>query len=86
LDDDIALQLQEEARRSGSSFKEVVNGILRKGLGRGEKPSAQIPRFKVKPKACGFRGGVDVLRLNQLNDEVEVEDFQRKLAARPAAR
>jgi hypothetical protein len=41
-----------------------------------DKPSAQIHRFKVKPKACGFRSGVDVLRLNQLNDELEVEDLQ----------
>jgi hypothetical protein len=36
--------------------------------------------FKVIPKTCGFRSGVDVLRLNQLNDELEGEGFQRKLA------
>ena len=38
----------------------------------------RLPKFKVIPKACGFRSGVDMLRLNQLNDELEVEDFQRK--------
>jgi hypothetical protein len=86
LDDDIARRLQEEARRSGSSFKKVVNDFLREGLGRGEKPSAQLPRFRVKARACGFRSGVDVLRLNQLTDELEVEDFQRKLTAKSAAR
>jgi len=43
----------------------------------------RIPRFKVHPKACGFRSGVDLLRLNQLSDELETEDFQRKLAAGP---
>ncbi len=80
LDDDIARQLQERSRRSGTSFKEVVNETLRKGLGRGEKPRAKLPRFEVKAKARGFRAGVDVLRLNQLNDELEMEDFQRKLA------
>jgi hypothetical protein len=26
-----------------------------------------------------FRSGIDVLRLNQLSDDLEVEDFQRKL-------
>jgi hypothetical protein len=31
--------------------------------------------------ACGFRSGIDVLRLNQLSDELEIEDSQRKLAA-----
>jgi hypothetical protein len=40
---------------------------------------ARFPRFKVTPKACGFQGGVDVLRLNQLNDELETEELQRKL-------
>ena len=81
LDDDIARRLQEKARRLGASFKEVVNDTLRQGLTRGEKPAPQLPRFKVEAKARGFRGGVDVLRLNQLNDELEVEEFQRKLAA-----
>ncbi|HSU82768.1 MAG TPA: CopG family transcriptional regulator [Thermoanaerobaculia bacterium] len=81
LDDDVARQLQEKSRRSGTSFKEVVNETLRKGLSRGEKPAAKLPRFEVKAKARGFRAGVDVLRLNQLNDELEMEDFQRKLAA-----
>ena len=80
LDDDIARQLQEKSRRSGASFKEVVNETLRKGLGRGEKPGAKLPRFEVKARPRGFRSGVDVLRLNQLNDELEMEDFQRKLA------
>jgi lipase chaperone LimK len=59
---------------------------LRKGLSQGEKPSARIPRFTVKPKACGFRSEIDPLRLNQLNDELEMEDFQRKLAAGSAKR
>lgn len=39
LDDDIAKQLPEKARRSGESFKEVVNETLRRGLRSGEKPS-----------------------------------------------
>jgi hypothetical protein len=44
-----------------------------------EKPVTPLPSFKVIPKACGFRSGVDVLHLNQLNDELEMEGFQRKL-------
>jgi hypothetical protein len=80
LDEDVAKELHERARHSRESFKEVVNTTLRRGLRVAEKPSSSLPRFKVKPKACGFRSGVDVLRLNQLNDELEVEDFQRKLA------
>jgi hypothetical protein len=80
LDEDLAGQLHDLARRKGESFKQVVNSTLRRGL-QGQKGVSPLPRFKVTPKACGFRSGVDVLRLNQLTDELEVEDFQRKLAA-----
>jgi hypothetical protein len=78
LDEDVAKRLREKARRTGDSFKEVVNSTLRRGL-TGEKPSPRLPRFEVKAKACGFRTGVDVRRLNQLNDELELEEFQRRL-------
>ncbi len=79
LDDDLAEKLHEVARRKGESFKAVVNSTLRRGL-QGEKKLSTLPKFKVTPKACGFRNGVDVLHLNQLNDDLEMEDFQRKLA------
>jgi hypothetical protein len=47
LDDDIAAKLEAEARRSGLSFKEVVNTMLRIGIAtrRGRLPR---PGFKVK--------------------------------------
>lgn len=79
LDEDVARQLKERARRSGESFKEVVNAVLRQGLAHDKKPGAKLPRFEVTPKVCGFRSGVDVLRLNQLSDELEKEDFERRL-------
>jgi hypothetical protein len=48
LDDDIAAKLEAEARRTGLSFKETVNTILRIGIAsrRGRLPRAP---FKVKP-------------------------------------
>ena len=86
LDEDLGKELQALARRTGTSFKEVVNTTLRQGLARGQKPAAKLPRFVVRPKASEFRSGVDVLRLNQLSDELEIEDFQRKLAGSDAGR
>ena len=86
LDDDLARQLRETARRTGQSFKELVNTTLQKGLSRGDKPAERLPRFEVKAKACGFRHGVDVLKLNQLFDELGIEDFNRKLAEDQAGR
>lgn len=32
LDDDVAVQVQEEQRRRGTSFRETVNALLRAGL------------------------------------------------------
>ncbi len=86
LDDDLAHALRDAARHSGRSFKEIVNDTLRKGFRQGDKPGADPPPFQVAPKACGFRSGIDVLKLNQLHDELALEDFQEKLAGELARR
>ena len=48
LDDDVAAKVEAEARRTGLSFKETINSMLRLGLAakRGKLPR---PAFKVKP-------------------------------------
>ena len=48
LDDDLAAKLEAEARRTGLSFKDTVNRVLRIGIAakRGKLPR---PPFKVKP-------------------------------------
>lgn len=35
----------------------------------------QAPEFRVVPIHSGFVPGVDSLKLNQLNDQLEAEDF-----------
>lgn len=47
IDDDVAALLKKEVRKSGQSFKQVVNHALRQGLMAAEQP-ARKP-FKVKP-------------------------------------
>jgi hypothetical protein len=71
LEEDVATLVRDEMRRTGASFKDVVNDAIRKGLTTGSAPAARAPKFRVKPKACGFRAGIEVLRLNQLLDELE---------------
>lgn len=73
LDDDLGKRLKELARESGRSFKEVVNDVVRRGLSSGEVPDGQLEPFRVKPKACGFKPGIDPLKLNQLYDDLEIE-------------
>ena len=86
LDDDLAQRLREHARRTGESFKQVVNETLRQGLRSSGKPSPRLPRFKVKAKSRGFRPGIDLMRLNQLNEELQIEEFLAKEARIQAAK
>jgi hypothetical protein len=71
LETDLAKQLKELAHLQRRSFKQVVDETLRAGLGRAAKPKA-AKRFRVTPKHCGFRPGVDA-KLNQLADDLEAE-------------
>jgi hypothetical protein len=75
IDDDIARALKELSRERGSSFKAVVNDVLRQGLTTGEKPPTAREPFSVQSAPRGFRPGIDPLKLNQLADELETEDF-----------
>lgn len=78
IDDDVAKELKAETRRSGQTFKDVVNLVLRRGLRSGQKPEPRLPRFKVQPFSSPFQPGVDPGRLNQLLDDMETEEFLSK--------
>lgn len=86
IDEDVAHELTERQRRTGESFKQLVNATLRAGLQAGRQPAEPPAPFRVDAKAAGFRAGVDVRRLNQLNDELETEAFQQKLSRSVADR
>lgn len=76
LDDDVAARLQELAQRGGKSFKDAVNETLRRGLNAATAPTPVPDRFRVEAAARGFRPGVDVYRLNQLVDELDLDHFE----------
>jgi hypothetical protein len=52
LDDDVAQLLNKEVRRSGDSFKQVVNRLLRLGLTASKQPVRKP--FHVKPWNLGL--------------------------------
>ena len=52
LDDDVAQLLNREVRRSGDSFKQVVNRLLRLGLTASKQPVRKP--FRVKPWNLGL--------------------------------
>ena len=78
IEPDVERLLQREVRRTDKSMKAVVNDALRLGLGAYGK-SPRLTPFKVEPHAFGFKPGVDVDRLNQLVDGLEVEERAKTL-------
>ena len=73
LDDDIADSLREQARLLDKPFKQVVNDTLRRGMSPAVMETSTP--YRVVPNHSGFAPGVDPLKLNQLNDELETEHF-----------
>ncbi len=57
-------------RRSGLSFKETVNEVIRIGLTMKQRPQTVKP-FKVRAKAMGLRPGLSYDNIEELLDLVE---------------
>lgn len=79
LESDLAKKVKALAHRRGLSFKQVLNELIRRGLN-AATPVEAPARYTVSPHAGGFRPGVDPVKLNQLVDQLEVEDFIAKTA------
>jgi hypothetical protein len=67
LDDDVAQQLDEAARRSGQPVEAVANEALRRGLTAIPVSGSPLP-FRVIPRSLGLRPG---LSLNCIEDMLE---------------
>jgi plasmid stability protein len=71
LDDDVAAKLKAAARRSGRSFREIVNDVLRRGLATRQEPAPRDP-FRVQTRDFGaLRPG---LSLDRIADLIEHTD------------
>ncbi len=70
LDDDVAAKLRAEVRRSGVSFKEVVNGLLRRALNSPPNPRPRA-RFRVRARAMGEQPGLNYDNIGDLLERVE---------------
>jgi hypothetical protein len=75
LDDDVASKLREAMRRSGQSFKETVNSLLRRALVTQER-EIDLPRFRVQPRAMGLRPGLDHDRISSLIEDLDEPDHR----------
>lgn len=75
IDDDLAALLHEQARRSGRTFRDVVNEAIRDGLLRSELESPCTPPVH----DLGIRPGVDLTKALQLVGQLEDEEIVRKM-------
>ena len=69
LDDDVAAKLKADARRSGRSFKEVVNDVLRRGLVAYDSgDAARIAGLKSADieQTIGYRGRDEIIHRDDL--------------------
>jgi hypothetical protein len=70
LDDDVAAKVKLESRRTGRSFKQVVNEALRRGLA--ERRTARAQKFTIRPRDLGnLRPGVHLDSIAELLEQVE---------------
>ena len=76
IDPDTEHLLREEAARTGSSFKHVLNSAIRQALA---KPPAQ--QIRVAPVFHGpFPSEFDGVSMNRLADQLDDEDSLRELS------
>jgi hypothetical protein len=78
LDPDVAMKIKKRMADQKLTLKETVNQTLRSGLKAVEKQKKRAP-FKVIPHSFGFRPGIDQNKLGQLLDQLDAEEFVRKM-------
>ncbi len=69
LDNDVAAKLKEEMKRSGKSFKDTVNSVLRNGLNIPKK--RKVEPFIVNPKGFRPRITIDYDNIGELLEQIE---------------
>ena len=69
LDSDVAAKVKFEMRRTGKTFKQVLNSLVRRGA---ESQAQQIdPPFKVSARPLGERPGLNYDNIGELLEQLE---------------
>lgn len=72
LDDDVAAKLKAETRRSGLSFRDVVNDTLRRGLLARRGGTAPAPQFRIEARDLGdHKPGISLDNVSELVEQLE---------------
>jgi len=78
IEPDVAQQIRRRMAQKKCTLKQVVNDALRAGLSSTQREPKV--RYTVEPYPFKFKAGIDQNKLNQLLDDLEVEEFARKMA------
>lgn len=81
IDDNLIRELRQKANETGSSFKEIVNKVLRSGLKEMDKPKPS-KSYKCKTNSLGYPPKADLDRALDLAEHLESEEIYRKLSLR----
>jgi len=74
IDDDLARRLQDEMRARGTNFRQTLQNVLARGLE--SKPRAvKDEAFRVQARPMGLKAGIDPARLQDFDNDLEVERF-----------
>ena len=77
LDADLVEALKNRARRERTSFAEILNEVVRRGIAAlAEEQPAES--YSVAPHRGGFRPGIAPGKLNQLLDQLDADDLADK--------
>lgn len=74
LDMDVEARIKQEMRRTGKSFKETVNGLLRRGA-RAVSEQKDEP-FQLITKDMGERPGLNYDKIHDLLEYAEGPDYK----------
>jgi hypothetical protein len=80
LDPDVARMLEAEAHRTRSTFKQVVNDAIRRGL----SPTAtkrDLPPYRVKPHKTTLNPEFVAVSFNRIADQLEDEAIIERMVA-----
>lgn len=80
IEDDLAQAIEQVRQRKNLSLKQCIDLLLRAGLQSVEKTNSERP-YQGPVFQSTLRPGIDLNRLNQLNDELETEEFVAKQRA-----
>jgi hypothetical protein len=70
LDDDVVAKINAEMKKTGDSFKQVVNEMIRTGALTKQKAAKQKP-FVVKARPLGNRPGINYDSTSEMLEQIE---------------